>query len=116
RRPNPDRLTATGSQDEPQARRRIDRAPRDRDRQRVLQPVRAGSVRVDLGHVPPAGGQEREWDVEGTRFLVGDGAEVPVRTVPLPPRHYDVVADLPLEHARGVPVDRHVADELEGWL
>ena len=39
---------------------------RDGDRQRIVQPVRARAVGVDLGHVPPARRQERERHVEAS--------------------------------------------------
>src|SRR5437867_13446024 len=87
RRPDPDRLPAARSEHEVQARRRVDGALRNGDRQRVREPVGARSVRVDLGDVFAPRREEREGDVEGPRFLVGNGAYVPARTVPLPPRN-----------------------------
>src|SRR5437588_584523 len=51
-----------------------------------------------------------------TSGATGRVADVPARPVALPPRHHHVIADLAGEHARRIPVHRHVADELEGGL
>src|SRR2546428_12599909 len=58
RRPDPDRLAATGSEHEMQPRRRVHRSPRDGDGQRVPEPVRARAICVDLRDVLPPGGEE----------------------------------------------------------
>src|SRR6266571_6137596 len=57
-RADPDRLPAAGSKDEVQTRLGVNRALRDRDRERVREPVRSRPVRINLGHVLLAGWQE----------------------------------------------------------
>src|SRR5213076_1963999 len=83
RRTDPDRLATARSEDDVQARRRIDRPPRDRDRQRIGAPVRAGPVGVNLRDVLPPACEKREWDIERAALLVRDGPHVPSRTVSL---------------------------------
>src|SRR5688500_8606967 len=59
-RPEADRLAPAGRQDHPQAARGGYRLAGDRDRERIVEPVRLGPVGVDLRDVAPAGRQERE--------------------------------------------------------
>src|SRR5204862_4475770 len=114
--PNPDRWPPDGRQYNVQCRPRVDRPLGDLYRQRVRQPVRAGPVAVNLGDILPPRRQEGERDVERPALLIGDGPDEPARTVSLPPCHDHVIADLPRQYTCRVPVDRHVADELEGGL
>src|SRR6266496_6016442 len=114
--PDADRLPTAGSEDDVQTRRRVDGRLGDRNGQRIREPVRPGPVSVDLGDILPPGREKCERDVERAALLVGDGPDVVEHPVALPPRHHHVITDLAGEHARRIPVDRHVADELEGGL
>src|SRR5713101_5455379 len=77
RRPDPDRLPAPGSEHDVQPGRGVHRTLGDGDRQRVREPIRAGPIRVDLGDVLAPRREEGKGDVEGPRFLIGNGAQVP---------------------------------------
>src|SRR5687767_317479 len=85
----------------------------DRNRQRVGYSVSAGAVRINLGDESFPGRKEGQRNVERPRLFIGDGADEPVRRVPLLASHDDIVANLSLEHFRLLPVYRDVADELE---
>src|SRR5262245_43272314 len=114
--PNANRLSTARCEGDPQTGVTRHRLTRNRHRRGIGEPVGAWAVGIDLSRVAPAALEEREWHVEGARLFVGDRAQEPLGAVLLAAGDDHVVSDLPVDHARRVPIHRDVLDELERRL
>src|SRR5688500_19414910 len=109
RRPDPDRLASAGRQPDPQPGRGGHGGLIDRDRQRIVQPVGLGTIRIDLGDVALARGEESERQVKRTPLLIGDRAHEPGWPTALAPRYRERVSNLDGEHPGGLTFERDIA-------
>src|SRR5690606_14434296 len=103
-RHEPDRLPAAGRQAQREGLGGRDLARLDHDVLAVVPVVGMVAVAVHLRGVAAAGFEEIECDLERARLRVGHRAQVPVVAAALAARDGDVLADLAIEHARGLPV------------